>query len=263
MGGAALRRRPSLATAKSPCAASAYLVDLMNLTANYGICIIDDDEEFTEFVKRYLSAVGHRVQGFVSPQSFLSEPQALHSDIFIVDLMLPGMDGIDLVSLIRANGDAGIIVVSGRMGADAFTTALAAGADMFVNKPVRADQLAQAITSLSRRMKGAPSVSALRGWVLNQTDGSLTAPSGEVIKLGPLEQRIVAVLAEAGESGCNRSDLARMSGVAPSVDDRNLDAAMFRLRRKIESSTGKPSPISTMHGKGYGLSAEIRVAAIP
>ena len=234
----------------------------MNLNAHHSICVIDDDEEFTQFVERYLTAVGHQVRGYVSPQSFLAEPAALSCDIFLVDLMLPGIDGIDLVSMIRATGQAGIIVVSGRMGPDAFTTALAAGADMFINKPVRADQLAQAINSLSRRL-GQNSAPVAQGWVLNLTDGSLIPPSGEVIKLGHLEQRILALLAQAGEAGCNRRDLATAADVAPSADDRNLDAAMFRLRRKIEQRIGKPSPVLTMHGKGYGLSASISVVGGP
>jgi len=228
----------------------------MDMSTPHEICIIDDDEDFTHFVQRYLSAVGHGVRAYLSPQQFLADPPALHCDIFLVDLMLPGMDGIDLVSLIRANGDAGIIVVSGRMGADAFTTALAAGADMFINKPVRADQIAQAITSLRRRIGNAASPPA-RSWLLNSRDSTLTSPQGDVIKLGLLEQRIVAALARAGEAGCTRPELAQTSQVAPSADDRNLDAAMFRLRRKIESRTGKPAPLLTMHGKGYGLSSPI------
>lgn len=230
----------------------------MNVNAHYGICVIDDDEEFTRFVERYLSAVGHRVRGYLSPAQFLAEPAALRSDIFLVDLMLPDLDGIDLVSMIRANGEAGIIVVSGRMGPDAFTTALAAGADMFINKPVRADQLAQAIVSLSRRL-GDKASADVPDWVLNLSAGALLAPAGEAIKLGQLEQRILAILATAGEAGCNRAELARLAEVAPSADDRNLDAAMFRLRRKIEGRTGKLSPVQTLHGKGYALSVPVSV----
>ena len=230
----------------------------MNISAHYDICVIDDDEEFTRFVERYLAAVGHRVRGFVSPTQFLAEPAALRSDIFLVDLMLPDLDGIDLVSMIRANGEAGIIVVSGRMGPDAFTTALAAGADMFINKPVRADQLAQAIVSLSRRLGGKASVD-VPDRELNLSSGTLLAPTGEAIKLGQLEQRILATLATAGEAGCNRAELARSADVAPSADDRNLDAAMFRLRRKIEGRTGKLSPVQTLHGKGYALSVPVSV----
>lgn len=230
----------------------------MSLSTGKQICVIDDDEEFTLFVQRYLTSVGYQVRAYLSPQALLADPAALRSDIFLVDLMLPGIDGLDLVSLIRANGDAGIIVVSGRMGADAFTTALAAGADMFVNKPVRADQIVQAITSLSRRL-GKTVEPASRGWVLNLGDGTLTAPAGEVIKLGSLEQRILGSLARYGEEGCQRSDLAQLSQITPSADDRNLDAAVSRLRRKIESRTGKAAPVMSVHGKGYALSTPITV----
>ena len=95
----------------------------MSTDERHNICVIDDDVDFTQFVQRYLTAVGHTVRAYTTPQAFLSDLPALDSDIFLVDLMLPGMDGIDLVSLIRAHCEAGIIVVSGRMGADAFTTA--------------------------------------------------------------------------------------------------------------------------------------------
>ena len=87
----------------------------------------------------------------------------------------------------------------------------------------------------------------------------VTAPGGDEIKLGPLEQRIVIALAQAADKGRSRAELAQIAQVAPSADDRNLDAAMFRLRRKIESATGKPSPIITMHGKGYAVTGTIEL----
>lgn len=226
------------------------------------ICIIDDDEEFTSFVSRYLTSIGHTVRAYVIPEAFLEDPQALLANIYLVDLMLPGIDGIDLVSRIRAHGDAGIIVVSGRMGPDAFTTALAAGADMFVNKPVRADQIAQAIASLGWRL-GTGKTVLKNQWVFDAWDSFLISPAGDKIRLGPLERRILIALGGAGEEGYDRSDLARISKIVPSADDRNLDAAMFRIRRKIENITGKPSPILTRHGKGYSFSQDIKVLNLP
>ncbi len=227
----------------------------------HNICVIDDDIDYTQFVQRYLTAVGHNVQAYTTPQAFMADLDALDSDIFLIDLMLPGMDGIDLVSMVRAHCEAGIIVVSGRMGPDAFTTALAAGADMFINKPVRADQIAQAITALKRRLRLAEKAPPEPSWSLDQSWGLLRAPDGEEIKLGAMEQRIVTALAEAGSEGHSRGELARLARVAPSPDDRNLDAAVFRLRRKIEERTSKLSPIVTRHGKGYVFSGPIRIKA--
>lgn len=226
----------------------------------HNICVIDDDIDYTQFLERYLTAVGHSVRAYTTPQAFMADFDALHSDIFLIDLMLPGMDGIDLVSLVRSHCEAGIIVVSGRMGPDAFTTALAAGADMFINKPVRADQIVQAITSLKRRLRLTEKPLLAPTWTLDQTTGLLRSPDGEEIKLGAMEQRILIALAEAGIEGHSRTDLARFAKVAPSIEDRNLDAAVFRLRRKIEERTTKLSPIVTRHGKGYALSAPIRIS---
>jgi DNA-binding response OmpR family regulator len=235
---------------------------MMSAPARREVCIIDDDEEFTNFVSRYLTSVGHTVRAHTAPDGFLADPDALGANIYLVDLMLPDIDGIDLVSMIRANGDAGIIVVSGRMGPDAFTTALAAGADMFVNKPVRADQIAQAIASLGWRLS-AGQKAAESAWALDAKDGILISPAGERIRLGPLEQRILVALGGGGEEGYDRAELARISQIAPSTDDRNLDAAMFRLRRKIENITEKPSPIITRHGKGYSFSQELKLINLP
>lgn len=233
----------------------------MATVERHNICVVDDDIDYTQFVQRYLTAVGHNVRAYTTPQAFMVDLDALDSDIFLIDLMLPGMDGIDLVSLVRAHCEAGIIVVSGRMGPDAFTTALAAGADMFINKPVRADQLAQAITALKRRLRLTEKAQSAPSWTLEQSSGLLRAPDGSDVKLGAMEQRILIALAEAGTEGHSRAELARLAKVAPSIDDRNLDAAVFRLRRKIEERTGTMSPIVTRHGKGYALSTPIRINA--
>ena len=227
----------------------------------HNICVIDDDIDYTQFVQRYLTAVGHNVQAYTTPQAFLADVDTLNSDIFLVDLMLPGMDGIELVSLVRAHCEAGIIVVSGRMGPDAFTTALAAGADMFINKPVRADQLAQAIAALKRRMQSVAKAAPTPSWSLDQSRGVLSAPDGEQVKLGAMELRIIMALAQAGAEGHSREELVQAAQIAPSPYDRNLDAAVFRLRRKIEERTGKLSPIVTRQGKGYVLSSPISIAS--
>ncbi len=229
----------------------------MSQTSGKKICVLDDDVEFTSFAQRYLTSVGHDVVSYTSPRDFLADPKALTADIYLIDLMLPDFDGIDIVSLIRANGDAGVIVISGKMGPDAFTSALAAGADMFINKPVRADQIAQAILSLGRRLSISDRTSD--GWILDRDRNILKAPTGETIRLGKLEQRILSALAKAGADGHERSALAKLIEIAPSADDRNLDAAIFRLRRKIEASTGLPAPILTRHGKGYGFSGPLNV----
>jgi len=164
---------------------------------------------------------------------------------------LPGADGVDLIVMIRASSQAGIVVISGRMGPDAFSNALATGADMFINKPVRFDQVYQAILSVSRR--AAPTNASPKSWLFDARNATLTCPSGRQASLTPTEVRLVACLMVDDGAPRARNVLADVAGIAQSKDDRNLDAAMFRLRRHIEDQTNQPAPLKTVHGVGYAL----------
>lgn len=213
------------------------------------VCIVDDDSDFISFLSRYLEARGCAVMAFESAEAFLEKPQALEMQFFLVDLTLPGADGVDLIGMIRAHGQAGIIVVSGRMGPDAFSSALAAGADMFINKPIRFDQIYQAILSVTRRI-GTTRL-ALRSWVYDEDNGLLRSPSANYVRLTKTERKLLAALMASGGSTVDRQTLAKAGEIAASKDDRNLDAAMFRMRRRIEQSTREAAPFRTIHGSGY------------
>lgn len=215
------------------------------------LCIIDDDCEFVSFLERYLKARDCNVEVFVSAEAFIESKSAAKAEFFLVDLCLPGADGVDLIGLIRARSNAGIIVISGRMGPDAFSSALAAGADMFVNKPVRFDQVYQAIRSVVRRL--APTRNSSIGWRFRAADSVLVSPAGTEVALSRTDLRLIQHLIAANEASVDRHDLARAADIAPSKDDRNLDAAMFRLRRKIEQATNEPAPLRTVHGSGYAI----------
>lgn len=215
------------------------------------VSIVDDDADFVDFLSKYLVARNCAVHSFGSAETFLSSPEGLNAEFFIIDLTLPGADGVDLIGMIRTRSNAGIIVISGRMGADAFSSALASGADMFVNKPVRFDQVYQAISSVTRRITGNREVS--RQWAFHQTSRRLGAPSGREVKLTSTESKLLMRLIDAGEGAVERSALAEVAGIMPSKDDRNLDAAMFRMRRRVEQQTREAAPIRTIHGSGYAL----------
>lgn len=218
-------------------------------------CIVDDDAEFVEFLKNYLELKGWTASTFMSGEDLLRKDSIQDFDMFIIDLGLPGIDGVDLVTLIRAQTDAGILIVSGRMGPDAFNSALSAGADMFVNKPVRFDQIYHAILSVCRRLPSAARPDA--PWLLDIDRAILTSPERKEVSLSALEVRLIGRLAESGEDPVSREHLAVAGGVGSPPDYRNLDAAIFRLRRKIERETSRPSPFRTVHGKGYQLSTRL------
>lgn len=221
------------------------------------ICIVDDDGDFVEFLSQYLDVRGLSAKGFETAEALLKSDEILGYDFFILDLGLPGIDGVDLITLIRAQSAAGILVISGRMGPDAFNSALTAGADMFVNKPVRFDQVYNAIASVCRRMSLRSEDSA--PWKLDARRFQLISPNGSSVALTPAELKILECLCVDTSRPISRQDLADAAGIVQSADDRNLDSAIFRLRRKIEKETVQASPLKTVHGHGYQITNAVEV----
>ena len=221
------------------------------------ICIVDDDDDFVEFLGQYLGVRGLLSAGFETAEALLKSNKLSSFDFYILDLGLPGIDGVDLITLIRGQTSAGILVISGRMGADAFNSALTAGADMFINKPVRFDQVFNAIASVCRRTLTKSTTS--KPWRLDSRRSQFSSPTGSVIELTPVELKILSSLCDNFGNPMSRQDLADAAGIVQNIDDRNLDSAIFRLRRKIESGTDQPSPLKTVHGLGYQISEPVEV----
>lgn len=222
------------------------------------ICVVDDDVDFANFLTQYIESQGLQTQCFFSAEDFLKASRIEDFDFFIVDLVLPGLDGVDLISMIRARNAAGILVVSGRLGPDAFICALSAGADMVLNKPVRFDQVYHAIQSISRRLPGQSTRSEPhRQWRLLGDGAILVSPGDDHIPLTPVEARLIARLRQDGFSPVSRNDLTIAGGISGEAAQRNLDATIFRLRRKIEQKVKGPAPLRTAHGVGYQLSEPI------
>jgi DNA-binding response OmpR family regulator len=219
------------------------------------ICIIDDDADFLDFMSQYLLNKGLRVSSFGSAEAFLASADAAACDFLIVDLGLPGLDGVDLITMVSSGPQTGILVISGRSGPDAFNCALAAGADMMLHKPIRFDQVYQAILTISRRLAAtAPAPSKQQSWEVSSDYSNLVSPDGVRIPLTRLEQRLLARLIAAQGKVVSRGELSDAAGITGEIDRRNLDAAVFRLRQKIEQTANRPAPLRTLRGSGYQLS---------
>lgn len=221
------------------------------------ICIVDDDADFAEFLADYLKIRGCNCCVFNSTEELMQAGAIESYDFFIIDLGLPGIDGTDLTVLIRSKNTGGLLVVSGRLGADAFNSALAAGADMFVNKPVRFDQVTHAVSSIWRRFSEPRARTA--PWKVASNFSELRSPMDRKIPLTPIEGKLIQKLTENPQASVSRADLTLATGISGSVDFRNLDATFFRLRRKIEREAGCPSPFRTVHGVGYQLNEVVEI----
>jgi two-component system OmpR family response regulator len=220
------------------------------------VCIIDDDGEYGAFLADFLRVQQMDVDLFRSGTDFLAGADVAAYEFFVVDLGLPGVDGVELISLIRARSNAGLIIISGRMGPDAFNAGLSAGADMFLNKPVRFDQVLQAIRTVSLRVARGGGGATV--WSLDAGQSELKCSNAPNVKLTPLELRILQALAAHGAQGCDRKTLLERLGEDQNAA-RNIDAAIFRLRKKIESATRRAAPIRTLHGVGYSLTGDVRL----
>lgn len=225
------------------------------------LCLVDSDAGFAEFLSQYLRARGAEVRVHTCAEDCLASEEAYGG--YVIDPDLPGMDGIDLLSLLRATHDDPVLVLSRRPGADAFTAALSAGADMFIPKPVRGEQIVQALIAVTRRGAGghARQPCSTAAWTFDAAQGVLVAPDGPRIELSPIEKRLLAKLSEVPGRSVTRDALAEAASLSATANHRNLDAAMFRLRRKIETRTGIPAPVVTAHGVGYCLMGETGLAS--
>src|SRR5438045_4600274 len=144
------------------------------------LAVIDDDSEYADYLGQYLAQRGVAVQVFSDSDDFLVSAGAFEFGFYVIDLMLPGVDGLDLVRLVRRKGPAGIVVVSGRVAPDVFESVLRAGADMYLMKPVRFEQVALAIEAVQRRV--ASSRSQLAVWRLDRAARKLITPDGAPIE---------------------------------------------------------------------------------
>lgn len=217
------------------------------------VVIIDADEYFSDNLKNYLSSLSITCKHYMSSEIFLEDIEWRNHNIFIIDPDLPGMDGMDLISLARHESDSGILVTTSRSGPDAFVCAMSAGADMVLYKPLRFDQIVYALKAIFGRIRdGLPQNHPIRSWSFSKNARLLKSPDGRSVRLTHSEALIVCCLKEAKGCAVPRPALIEAAGISVEGYDRNLDALMFRLRKKI-ANINSIDLFKTVHGLGYKL----------
>jgi DNA-binding response OmpR family regulator len=214
------------------------------------VAVIDDDREYAEYLGKFLEQRGVRVQVFPDSDEFLTARGAYEFDFYVVDLMLPGVDGLDLIRLIRRKGPAGIVVVSGRVGSEVFDSVLRGGADMYLMKPVRFEQVALAIEAVHRRVESGRSQAAV--WRFDRAAHKVIAPDGARIELSENDLALVECFVAADGATVTRATLCERLGRDAAIEaDNFLHAAIYRLRRRIERATASTVPLHSEPNVGY------------
>lgn len=215
----------------------------MNISPN--IAIVEDDLDQRESLQMWLDLRGYQVWAVESAEEFYQMVEGEPVDILIIDLGLPGEDGLQTIRRLRESARHGIIITSARSRVNDRLEGLGAGADYYLVKPVVPEELLLCIEALWQRMQEAVQVSS---WALRSGEQQLQAPCGAIIKLTPSEVLLLSYLAEQDEP-IHKKELLVHMGADPRVADiHRLDAHLSRLRSKIRKASQMPLNITSAPG---------------
>ncbi|HUY21614.1 MAG TPA: response regulator transcription factor [Acidimicrobiales bacterium] len=220
------------------------------------ILLIEDDESIRTALSMFLEQEGYTVADSGSGEEGLVAFDHRPADIVLVDIMLPGLDGLEVTRALRRTSDVPIVMVTARSDTHDVVAGLEAGADDYVPKPVVAKELAARIRALLRRsMSGPPHKAVIRVGDLEIHRQARTVRRGdEELRLTRTEFRLLCALAENPGWVLSRTQLLeRVWDYDFFGDIRLVDVHVRRLRAKIEDDPSAPRRVVTVRGLGYKL----------
>jgi two-component system phosphate regulon response regulator OmpR len=217
------------------------------------LLVVDDDRRIRDLLSRFLAGEGYRVTTAQSAADARAKLAAVHFDLLILDVMMPGETGFDLARSIRTHSTVPIIMLTARHETESRIEGLQLGADDYVAKPFEPRELLLRIGNVLRRASPAP-VTAVESvkfgpYLFHLARGELLHGS-EIIHLTDREREMLRIL--AGTPGETVPRLA-LAGSAASGSERAVDVQINRLRRKIERDSANPVFIQAVRGIGYRL----------
>jgi DNA-binding response OmpR family regulator len=225
------------------------------------LLIVDDDQELGQLLTEYLSTEGLAVSVCHRGDEGLKTALASSFDLIILDIMLPGLSGLDVLRQLRATSPVPVIMLTARGEDIDRIVGLELGADDYLAKPFNPRELVARIKAVCRRTaaeKSPGSSSLPSGDVLcvgdleMQIPGRVVSRAGETVPLTEVEFHILEVLLRSAGQVVPRQDLAMQAlGRRLSFEDRSLDVHISNLRRKIGHRIGRAERIKTIRGVGY------------
>ena len=220
------------------------------------VLIIEDDPRAVELVRLYLAHDGHRVLSAATGPEGLRQAREEQPDLIILDLMLPGLDGLEICRALRAESDVPIVMVTARVEEEDRLAGLELGADDYVTKPFSPRELAARVKAVLRRSRRDNSDSGgedLTYGPIRASRRERTVYAGDTaVSLTPTEFRILALLLrEPGRTFTREQIIDRVFGYDFEGFDRTVDAHISSLRRKLEAPLDKSRYIHTIYGVGY------------
>jgi two-component system, OmpR family, response regulator len=230
------------------------------------ILIVDDDAEIRHLLGRYLEKSGLRATTVADGRAMWQALDRGAFDLVVLDVMLPGDDGLTLCRTLRARSDIPIIMLTARGEETDRIVGLEMGADDYVPKPFSARELLARIKVILRRVRSLPRnlqpdqerTIRFGGWSLDTVQRHLVSPQGVVTPIGGAEYRLLRIFLAHPNRVLNRDQLIELTqGREADALDRSIDVQVSRLRRRLGDATGDEAMIRTVRGEGYVLSVPV------
>ncbi len=234
----------------------------------YNILVVDDHSEIRELLKRFLVQHGFKVSVAANGEEMNDQMNHSHFDLIILDLMLPGKDGITLCREVRATSNIPIIMLTALGEEIDRIVGLEVGSDDYISKPFNPRELLARVRAVLRRHFAIPNVSEqisssgqnyrFSGWTLDSTSRELFSPDGTLVSITSTEFELLVAFLSHPNVVLKREDLLKLiQGRGSDVYDRAIDTLISRLRKKIEEDPKSPKLIKTIWGGGYQFSCEV------
>ena len=219
----------------------------------YQVMLVEDDARLADLVTEYLAGYEFKVDVVSRGDEALARFKAAPPDIVVLDLMLPGLDGMVVCRQLREISDVPILILTAREDSYDEVSVLEQGADDFVNKPIQPRVLLARLRALLRRASGKPATEAdvlvFGALTIAMSDRTVTW-RGDAVLMSNTEYKLLLVLAESSGHVLSRDALLKkMRGIEFDGLDRSIDNSISKLRKKFDDNDSEK--IKTVWGEGY------------
>ena len=237
------------------------------------IAIVEDDSDQLHSIEEFLLDSGYSVWGAGSAEAFYKGFTVQPVDVVLLDLGLPGEDGLSVASLLKSRPEVGVIILSARDSLDDRLAGMRAGADRYLVKPVNLLELAANIDATASRLAPRTAVDPAGSlvaatipvakaacWVLALKDWVLSSPQGKCLQLTTHEFMCLQQLLRADGQPVPKRDLStHLFGARAQNGAERLNLLLTRLRKKAAEAFSEPLPVKTLHQIGYAFTASAQL----
>ena len=237
------------------------------------IAIVEDDSDQLHSIEEFVLDSGYSVWGAGSAEAFYKGFTVQPVDVVLLDLGLPGEDGLSVASLLKSRPEVGVIILSARDSLDDRLAGMRAGADRYLVKPVNLLELAANIDATASRLAPRTAVDPAGSlvaatipvakaacWVLAMKDWVLSSPQGKCLQLTTHEFMFLQQLLRADGQPVPKRDLStHLFGARAQNGAERLNLLLTRLRKKAAEAFSEPLPVKTLHQIGYAFTASAQL----